>query len=76
MSSPQGTNKEISAFTEGYFKEISNTIEVLANNPDIINAAGDEKSSERALKMYRDYKKVNDNITNILRIRKWVAINK
>ena len=62
----KGTNMEISAFIEGYFTEITNTIEVLASNSEIINAmSGTEQSRERVLAIYIDFFNANDNITYI-----------
>lgn len=59
------TNREVSAFSEGYFAEITNTIQALANNPDVINADLDEKSRERALAWYIEFAEANNNIAYI-----------
>ncbi len=59
-------NKQIGIFTEGLFTEVTNTIEALAKNTDIVKAgSGDEISRERALAIYRDFYKANENIAYI-----------
>jgi len=58
------TNRQISIFTEGYFSELTNTIEALSKNHDIKNAmSGDEKMKERVLATYIDFFNANKNIT-------------
>ena len=62
----EGTNMEISAFIDGYFTEIINTLEVLAADPDIKNYMdGTEASKDRALLTYRHFETANDNIAYI-----------
>lgn len=56
-------NRQISIFTEGVFTEITNTIEALSRNPNIINATEGEFYEERALALYRDFFATNSNIT-------------
>lgn len=57
------TNMQISLFTEGFFTEVTNFLEILAENSDIKNAAdGDEEIGDRALSLYRDVLRVNKNI--------------
>ena len=65
-SSVKETNMQISIFTEGYFAEITNTIEALAEYPDIKNIIiGDEEAKERALTIYENFSNTNDNIAYI-----------
>ncbi len=65
-SSVKETNMQISIFTEGYFAEITNTIEALAEYPDIKNImTSDEEAKERALTIYENFSNTNDNIAYI-----------
>lgn len=59
------TNLYISTFTEGFFREIFHTTEVLARNPSIIQAMASEEARNRALKLYEDYFHINDAIAYI-----------
>ncbi len=62
----KGTNMETSAFIEGYFKEIINTLEVLAADPHIKNFLnGDEEAYRQALMNYRRFEDANENIAYI-----------
>ncbi len=62
----RATNFEISAFIEGYFKEIINTLEVLAADPHITNFLdGDEEAYRQALMNYRRFEDANENIAYI-----------
>ena len=62
----QEANKQIGTLTEGLFTEITNTIEALARNHNIINAfTGQEEDTGRALAIYQDFFAANQNITYI-----------
>lgn len=58
-------NQQITIFTNGLFAEISNTIEVLSNNRDVIYAQTDRLQRERALALFKDFANANPNITYI-----------
>lgn len=58
-------NSQISIFTEGVFTEVTNTLEVLSRNRDVINVPKGEPYKERALALYQDFFKANRNITFI-----------
>jgi len=60
------TNMQISIFIEGYFSEITRTLEALGENPDIKTyMEGDEITRERVLTLYDNFHQANDNITFI-----------
>ncbi len=58
-------NRQINIFTESVFREVTNTIEALSQNPDIINAPKGEQHRERALAIYQDFFAANKNIAYI-----------
>lgn len=58
-------NRQISIFAEGIFTEVTNTIEALSRNSDIINVPEGEPYKERVLALYRDFFTANKNITFI-----------
>lgn len=60
------TNQNISIYTEGYFTEMTNTIEALSQNRDIRDAMiGDDTTRERALSLFFDFLEANQNILYI-----------
>lgn len=58
-------NHQISIFTEGYFADITNTIEALSKSTDIVMAMEDEAAKQRALKTYQDHHETNPAIAYI-----------
>lgn len=60
------TNHSISIYTEGYFREITNTIEALSENIDIRDAMlEDYQTKERALALFHSFYEANPNILYI-----------
>lgn len=62
----ENTNTKVKIFAEGIFSEISNIVEVLAKNSDIINAIdGEVDVLERVLAKYSSFANANKNIRYI-----------
>jgi len=57
-----GENEKVLTFIDGYFRELTHTVEFLANHPDIVLANKDEDSLKRALYLYKRVTEVNKNI--------------
>ncbi len=59
-------NYAVNYFIEGYFSEVNNTIEILAENEDVQDLPWlDATGRERVLNLFRSYTKANRNITYI-----------
>lgn len=59
-------NYAVSFFIDGYFSEINNTIEILADNEEVQNAPYlDISAKQRVRDLYESFTKINKNITFI-----------
>jgi len=63
LESLKCTNTIINTYIEGHIREVENTINVLSQSPDIINAGGNNyEARKRALKIYKTFAATNKNI--------------
>ncbi|HOT60637.1 MAG TPA: hypothetical protein PK074_13275 [Spirochaetales bacterium] len=60
---PTVKNNHLKTFIEGYFKEIINSVKILAANEDIIEVPfGDIATKRRALVIFKELQNANPNI--------------
>ncbi|WP_291321840.1 diguanylate cyclase [Desulfonatronospira sp.] len=64
-NSLKSANREVSIFIEGYFNEVKNTTDILAENQDIIDAKTNEQARAKALEIYKSIASANSNIAYI-----------
>ena len=58
----QGENKKVVTFLDGYFRELTHTVEFLSQDPDVVFANKDKESLKKTLSLYKRITEVNKNI--------------